>query len=102
MLSIVANSFWIVGLALLLAGFGFQYDKAQREQRPLRTQLGSQSFTLVAWISMVMVCIGLAGTSSQLWERILWLLFALFSATNAAHTWRSDDLTAKDAKKNRS
>lgn len=100
MLSIVANSFWIAGLALLLTAFGFQYNKAHRQQRSLRKQLGSQSFTFVAWISMAMVCMGLAGTSSQLWERVLWLLLTLFSMANAMQIWRSDALTAKDGKKN--
>lgn len=82
-LSVLYNSFWIVGLALLLAAFSYHYDRAQRSDRPLRTQLGARSFVIVAWTSMLLVSIGLAATSTRWWETIIWSAFAIVSAVNA-------------------
>ena len=96
MLSVLFNSFWIVGLALLLAAFSYQYDQAQRLNRPLRHQLRSSSFTLVAWISVALVGIGLAGTSSSIWETILWIAFTLYCVINATGGWRSRQISSED------
>jgi len=89
LLSVLFNSFWIVGLALLLAAFSYHYDRAQRLNRPLRTQLRASSFTLAAWTSTALVGIGLAGTSSRAWESVLWIAFTIYGITYAFGAWRT-------------
>jgi hypothetical protein len=89
--SVIANSFWIVGLALLLAAFSYHYDAAQRQGRALRRQLQQRSFTLAAWLSATLVSIGLAGTSDRLWESAIWLAFTIYGIANFAAAWRSTE-----------
>ncbi|MBK8986050.1 MAG: hypothetical protein IPM39_08210 [Chloroflexi bacterium] len=80
--SVFINSFWIVGLALLLAAFSYHYWLAGDSQRPLRTQLDAPSFLKPFWLGMALVGIGLAGTSQPLWETGIWTFFALLSLYN--------------------
>lgn len=86
--SVIANSFWIVGLAILLAAFSYHYDAAQRQGHGLRRQLGQRSFTLAAWLSATLVSTGLAGTSDRLWEAAIWLAFVIYGGVNLVAAWR--------------
>lgn len=86
--SVLFNSLWMVGLAVLLAAFGYAYWAASYLKRPLRVQLGSPGFLRAFWLSMVFFCVGLAGTSVRLWETILWGLLALFSVFSLAKLGR--------------
>jgi len=85
---VLINSFWIFGLALLLAGFSHHYWLASVEQRGLKEQLNQPSFRRLFWISLVFLGIGLAGTSRQLWESGIWIIFLLISAVNAFNIHR--------------
>lgn len=96
--SVIANAFWIVGLAILLAAFSFHYDRARRAGRSVRGQLGRRSFTLAAWASATLVCIGLAATSDRLWEAAIWLLFMVYSVANLIATWRGVEGNATDSR----
>ncbi len=87
--SVIINSFWIVGLAILLAAFSYHYWLANEENRRLRDQLNHPTFQRLYWLSFVFVGIGLAGTSQKTWEMIVWIIFILFSAVNTARTHRS-------------
>lgn len=82
--SVLFNSLWIVGLALLLAGFSYSYWAARDGKRPLSHQLASVEFLAPFWAGMLLFCAGLAGTSERVWEIILWGLLALFSIFNLA------------------
>ena len=66
--SLFFNSFWIVGLALLLAAFSYHYWVAQTTQLSLKEQLNTQPFQQLFWLSFVLVGIGLVGTSTTWWE----------------------------------
>lgn len=80
--SVIFNSLWIFGLALLLAAFSYHYWDASQHGRSLRTQLSHSSFLRFFWLAIFLVSIGLIGTSQQLWEMVTWgglALFALFS-----------------------
>lgn len=94
--SVLLNSFWIVGLALLLAALSYHADQAHRLQRPLREQLSARSFAVSAWVAMTLIGAGLAGTSAQWWEVVVWALFALFALFNAINAWRSEGHRALD------
>ena len=80
--SVFINSFWIIGLALLLAGFSYHHWLAKELGRPIKDQLNGRSFQQVFWISMLFVGIGLAGTSQRWWETAVWVLFILNSLIN--------------------
>jgi CDP-diglyceride synthetase len=80
--SVIFNSFWIFGLALLLAAFSYHYWEAAQNNRSLRVQLSQPAFLRFFWLAIFLVSIGLIGTSQQLWEMAIWgglALFALFS-----------------------
>ena len=77
--SVIFNSFWILGLALLLAALSFHYWEASQTKRQLRAQLGRPEFLRFFWLGMALVCIGLAGTSEQLWELAVWGALALLA-----------------------
>ena len=80
--AVIINSFWIFGLALLLAAFSYHYWAAQQNQRRLNEQLALPAFTQMYWISIFLITIGLAGTSQQTWEAILWIAFSIWSLYN--------------------
>lgn len=80
--SIFFNSFWILGLAILLASFSYQYWAATQENKRLRVQLNQPGFMRFFWLSMALIGVGLAGTSASIWEIIIWILFSLFSLLN--------------------
>lgn len=75
--AIFINSFWIVGLAILLAALSFFYWQAGQTKQPFYQLLHTPAFELLFWLAAVLVAIGLAGTSATLWETAVWL-FGIF------------------------
>ncbi|MCL4265646.1 MAG: hypothetical protein KJ069_20710 [Anaerolineae bacterium] len=75
--ALLFNSFWIVGLAVLFAAFSYHHWAARQTQTSLRVQFNQPSFLIFFWLSFVLVCMGLAGTTRQLWEIAIWIAFAL-------------------------
>lgn len=98
--TVVINSFWILGLALLVAAFSYHYDQAQRRQRSLRLQLSEPSFNIAAWAAAVLVGIGLAGTSARSWEAAIWIAFTIFSLANIILAWRTRSKAAEEVTTN--
>jgi len=84
--SVLFNSFWIVGLSILLADFSYHHWLAGVEGRRLKEQLETLSFQRFFWISFVFVSIGLAGTSARTWETAVWGIFILYSLISAIKT----------------
>lgn len=82
--SVISNGFWILGLALILAGFSYYYWRAGQMGQPLAKELGSSPFQRVVMFGLLLVGIGLALTASGLWQilpalaLILVCLLALF------------------------
>jgi hypothetical protein len=68
--SVVANSFWIVGLAVILAALSYYYWLAGNYGRPLRQELGSPPFQTALILGLFLVGVGLALTG-QGWLQIL-------------------------------
>ena len=81
--SVLFNSFWILGLAIMLATFSYHYWLAPLENRRLREQLDQPSFQRFFWLGFVFICLGLAGTSERLWEKGIWIIFLLIGIINA-------------------
>ncbi|MFN2172233.1 MAG: hypothetical protein ACK2T4_13960 [Candidatus Promineifilaceae bacterium] len=80
--SVIFNSLWIAGLAVLLAAFSYHYWEAAQHGRSLRIQFSRGAFVRLVWLAMLLVSIGLIGTSQQIWEMAIWggvAILALFS-----------------------
>lgn len=77
--SVLLNTLWILGLALLLANLSFHGWLAQQEGSSLRQQFSKPQFLKYFWLGLLLIALGLAGTSDRLWERVIWLLLALVS-----------------------
>ena len=75
--AVLLNSFWIVGLALLLAALSYHHWAAQQTNTRLREQLQKPAFNKAFWLSFVLVAIGLAGTSQHIWETAVWGIFII-------------------------
>ena len=80
--SIFVNSFWILGLAILLAAFSYHYWQASQHNQQLKAQLNGVAFLRLFWFGLVLVSIGLAGTSTAVWETIIWTIFTLLNVAN--------------------
>jgi hypothetical protein len=86
--SLFFNSFWILGLAILLAAFSYHYWVAQQAEVRLNEQLNTPPFQQLFWLSFVFIGVGLVGTSTAWWEMGIWLLFTLWSIVNSVRLWR--------------
>lgn len=77
--SVFINSLWILGLAILLASFSYQYWLATEAKRPLRAQLNTATFQKTFWLGFSFIGAGLIGTSQTWWETGIWTFFTLLS-----------------------
>jgi len=84
MLTIIVHSFWITGLALLLAALSYHHYQATQLGHRLRQQLGEPSFQIVFYLSLVLVGIGLTGTSATIWEMSLWAVLTVVATAGGA------------------
>jgi hypothetical protein len=66
--SVVSNSFWIVGLAMLLAALSYAYWAGAEEKTTFRQQIEKSWFLRVSAVAFVLIGLGLAGTSHTVWE----------------------------------
>lgn len=85
---VVVNSFWIAGAAVLLAAFSYHYWIAEQASHRLREQLNQTSFLRSFWLGILLIALGLAGTSSRAWEITVWSVFALLSLVNVVKVVR--------------
>lgn len=69
--SIIANSFWLLGLAVVLAGLSYYYWLAVQTGRSLKDIFGASSFQRVIIFGALLVGVGLALTAGSLWQVIL-------------------------------
>lgn len=81
-ISIFFNSFWILGLALLLAALSYQQWQAQQTQTRLRERLNDPLFIRAFWLGFILISIGLAGTSGRTWETAIWSIFIIIGLIN--------------------
>lgn len=77
---VIANSLWILGLALLLATLSWSSWIASVEKVRLRAVLARPGVQRVLNVGLALFCAGLASTGRAWWERVLWgLLVVAFS-----------------------
>ncbi len=75
--SLVANSLWILGLAVLLTVLSRACWIASTEGNRLRAVLRRPWAQLVSALGLALFCAGLAATARTWWERGLWGLLAI-------------------------
>ena len=88
--TVLTNGLWITGLAVLLAAFSYHYDEARQTGRPLKRQLQQNSFARFAWIGVILIGAGLAATSKEVWEAVIWIAFTLYAVYNTVRVWRTE------------
>ena len=81
--SIVANSLWILGLAVLLAGCSWASWIAGTNRRRFGVVLRQPGIQRTLNLGLMLFCMGLASTARAWWERILWGLLAAAFAVQA-------------------
>ena len=77
--SVIFNSFWVLGLSIMLAAFSYHYWLAGQENRQLRVQLNERGFLRPIWLGLIFIGIGLIGTSQQSWEIAIWGVLTLIA-----------------------
>lgn len=82
-LSVLFAACWISGLAVLLAALSYYYWLAGQQQVAFRKLLNTAAFSRWYWISIVLIAVGLAGTSRRWWETAVWIIFLLVALVNA-------------------
>lgn len=80
--SLLFHVVWIIGLAVILATFSYHHWQANQQNRPLREQLRLPGFVRPVWMGVILVTIGLAGTSQTVWEAIVWVILSLVALFN--------------------
>ena len=71
-LNLLFNSIWILALALGLSVVSIAYWEAQIEGKKLRALLGQYRYAFPLILAGVVFCLGMAATSTKLWEWIFW------------------------------
>ncbi len=77
--SVIINSFWIFGLSTMLAAFSYHYWLAAQQNRQLRLQLSERGFLRSFWLGLILIGIGLIGTSQHIWEMVIWCVLTLIA-----------------------
>ena len=81
------SSLWILGLSIILTVLGFVDYHAKTRQRRFREELRGSGYQRFINIGLVLFCLGLLGSSSTWWEKILRGLLALSFTFFAAQGW---------------
>lgn len=69
-LSVIGTSFWVVGLALILAGLSYYHWLAEQLGHPFWQEIKGRRFQRVAALGLLLVGIGLAITAGNVWQMI--------------------------------
>jgi hypothetical protein len=96
---VIANSLWILGLAVLLAVLSWAHWVASTERGRLRAVLRRPRILQGLDLGLFLFCTGLAATGYTWWERILWGLLAaawIFQIWSAGRKKRYADKNNND------
>jgi hypothetical protein len=70
--TIVKNSFWIVGLALLLATWSYARYAAHQAEVKTRDKLNELRYSLMMNLGTLLFVVGMVLTETRVWAQILW------------------------------
>ncbi|MFQ5576481.1 MAG: hypothetical protein ACE5G8_05770 [Anaerolineae bacterium] len=88
-LNVLYNTFWIIGLALILAAFSYADWQAARRGLSLRQASGGAVFYRWPALGLMLVSLGLMFLAAVWWERLIWLAFAALFAVQGWQTRRT-------------
>ncbi len=84
---LLTNALWILACALALAAISYASWQASSQQKRLREILNGTGYQLLFNLAGLLFCLGLAGSDTQVWKIILWLVlaaaFGMFSIASA-------------------
>jgi mannose/fructose/N-acetylgalactosamine-specific phosphotransferase system component IIC len=75
--NLLMNALWIFACALALSTISYVSWQASALGEKFRTVLGKRGIQVALNSAGLLFCIGLAGTSDVLWQRVLWILLAV-------------------------
>jgi len=78
--SVGFSALWILGLGLVTAALSFANYLASQQKRRFRQVLEMPNCRIMINLGLVLFCLGLAGSVSIVWERLLWAVLALIFA----------------------
>jgi hypothetical protein len=81
--SLAASALWIAGLALALAALSFAGFEATYSRQPLGALLKQRRFDLTLNLAGLLFCAGLAASTAQLLQLILWTVLAVLFLVSA-------------------
>lgn len=70
---------WIIGLAILLAMLSYYHWVSGQNKQMTSTVSQFMGSSVFSGIGLMLISLGLAGTSQQSWELVVWGIFALLS-----------------------
>ena len=80
---VVANGFWILGSALVLATFSYAWWQSRIQRLSLRAVLHQSGVRRTLGVGLALFASGMAATGGAWWEWVLWGGLALFWAGRA-------------------
>jgi hypothetical protein len=81
--ALAANALWIAGLALALAALSLAGFEASYGHMPLGALLKQRRFDLTLNLAGLLFCAGLAASTAQLLQLILWTVLAVLFLVSA-------------------
>ncbi len=89
-LNLLFSSLWIIGCAIELAAVSYHHWAASENNVSLKEQFNQRSFQLASWVSILLICAGIAGTTEEAWEKILWIILGVSALINIVIALRTD------------
>jgi len=74
---IIFNLLWILGLALLVAGWSLCYYEAKSKNTSVLEQLKTPAKDRIITFALLLICAGLAATGSSWWIRLIMIIIGL-------------------------
>jgi len=87
-LELTGSAFWVLGLAVCLAGLSMARYQARVEDDAILSTLAQPRLRTALASGACLTCIGLLFTSGGWWEKGLWSLGAVVLGVCAARSWR--------------
>jgi hypothetical protein len=84
--SVGFGGLWIFGLGLEVAALSFANYMAGQQKRRFRQVLEMPACRMIIDVGLVFFCLGLTGSVSVTWERIVWAVLALLFGVQ---TWQA-------------
>ena len=84
---VFTNALWIIGCAIALATLSYADWRAAQYHEKLRAQFARPKLRVAIDFALVLICAGLAATSSSTISIIIWIILAVLSIIQLGHDW---------------